>query len=1466
MSLDVKEELQIDDDIEKSEVLSETGILISNIKSEYSTKAWSPKTPESDDIDKPNVKRRRSSSDSMDIDNIKSESFEVLNDSGKLNDRNDDFIMNPCGLKEMSTNDQLHSPILATNSEHEGTLSTDNSKSMDDKNFSTTSDIFENTSLSDHDTHLSSASFRNEPEGLACDIATEKAVNAWVQCLENASLGLSDESPVKSDVKKFGKGKRKRSHAGSESSTSPFPTDKLPQRPGITWKIGEPVQANEKGVWYNAKIIDINYIESSVKIHYLKWNSRYDSWLPMDSENLRSAQNIKPVVKKSLRKFAIGQNILAKWKDNNLYEAVVKKCLGDDEYLVSFAADGIQRKKHASDLKEFDYKDTESVLKPAIEPVVKVATKRFVIEEDHNQYKCSYPGCTKSFRKEKLLASHLKHYHGCENKEKVLKDMKLDKPSKVLEDKSVNQTSASKGRIGKIKVTSDVKNSSKNQVDFLPRVQEKALQGKTSSEMKTKNRSLVVEKKTEKEIAATKVSVSDKSSPHTSKHEVKKEFSSKSFCPNVDFLLESPKEVSETDINILPKRSFTRKVSLPAKFANSEIFLTSPLLKQIRHSPCGKRNPSEQVDENKAHDVVKKSGIQRKSRVAKTTIEGQVNKPLKSRTYNFSSSYQKKFRKQSLKAGKMKSSIINKNRKLKEVLMDIGDHNNGKVQMKNQNLNNVTSADDIVASEAADNNSKLNNPADILSKSFSQTLFSNKKSETLAQTLFTTKKNERSARSHHSKNASVRNSKEDIITQISKSDEDQGNENSVNDLKNDGTSISKVLCNSSSQNKAASVPLPINNSINASSMKNVSQDISALESVSEIGNIKNDSFLEDQSPVKSSGHLTSTKNINASLNESSSSSLKEIPSGNNLTVNSESHSKISDGASEIRPNSKNKDKAVGSSLLINKEASGKTGSVPVGLLPASPGHVMCTRYKDSVAEKAKDNNTEKRTSLRSKRKIRKPSWMEKPKRRRTRSKTDSISMDIEMIKNGIQTQIKEVSENESPGMEPDADDLVVCICNSTADEGKMVQCDYCKTWQHCLCLKIKTVRKDEEHMCWNCRFSKSIKDTKDKNYLEWVAKKEFPSFKCSEEFKNLDPNASEILQPIRHVSELFNRARALKELLPKVRRVIEMLKKSTHAKSECSVSDNESFCKSSTPKIHNSKRLNRVCRKIHVVYFLDILVADVFTTNNYLTDFLTSNEVKALTALRSQAMLFLENTKYDKPDTKLRKDKEFWQRHPEILQVIRKIQKNSKVLPFGKNSAAASELFKPTTKIRLENSGYFTQLFQDIRAGKQCYVMKSYGTDKDLCVSPLAKVSSSESDEQHEMIAFILVQKYENGFKRDLCVGVGFQSTSFTVENCISELSFVGKEIVTGLREELDMEHNEYCPKEVKESLISMFNLMSSEFDSLFSGIKAASLQEKVSFDPGQSDGNKNSQATIKEMRSIIKDLQLLRSIDQYKV
>uniref|UniRef100_A0A6B0VFN0 Putative dna polymerase iii subunit gamma and tau n=1 Tax=Ixodes ricinus TaxID=34613 RepID=A0A6B0VFN0_IXORI len=42
----------------------------------------------------------------------------------------------------------------------------------------------------------------------------------------------------------------------------------------------------------------------------------------------------------------------------------------------------------------------------------RIARKEFIIEEDHNHFKCTHEGCGKSFRKEPLLQSHLKHYHG----------------------------------------------------------------------------------------------------------------------------------------------------------------------------------------------------------------------------------------------------------------------------------------------------------------------------------------------------------------------------------------------------------------------------------------------------------------------------------------------------------------------------------------------------------------------------------------------------------------------------------------------------------------------------------------------------------------------------------------------------------------------------------------------------------------------------------------------------------------------------------------------------------------------------------------------------------------------------------------------------------------------------------------------------------------------------------------------
>ncbi|KAG1658013.1 PHD finger protein 20-like protein 1 [Nymphon striatum] len=62
----------------------------------------------------------------------------------------------------------------------------------------------------------------------------------------------------------------------------------------------------------------------------------------------------------------------------------------------------------------------------------KVARKEFIIEEDHNHFKCTLTNCGKSFRKEKLLNAHIKHYHGVKSKEEVINTEKSPVVAKIV--------------------------------------------------------------------------------------------------------------------------------------------------------------------------------------------------------------------------------------------------------------------------------------------------------------------------------------------------------------------------------------------------------------------------------------------------------------------------------------------------------------------------------------------------------------------------------------------------------------------------------------------------------------------------------------------------------------------------------------------------------------------------------------------------------------------------------------------------------------------------------------------------------------------------------------------------------------------------------------------------------------------------------------------------------------------------
>ncbi|XP_060069843.1 PHD finger protein 20-like protein 1 isoform X2 [Ylistrum balloti] len=54
-------------------------------------------------------------------------------------------------------------------------------------------------------------------------------------------------------------------------------------------------------------------------------------------------------------------------------------------------------------------------------PVVTgIPKKAFIIEQDHNHFKCVFEGCNKAFRKENLLGSHIKYYHCDDTKKPTL--------------------------------------------------------------------------------------------------------------------------------------------------------------------------------------------------------------------------------------------------------------------------------------------------------------------------------------------------------------------------------------------------------------------------------------------------------------------------------------------------------------------------------------------------------------------------------------------------------------------------------------------------------------------------------------------------------------------------------------------------------------------------------------------------------------------------------------------------------------------------------------------------------------------------------------------------------------------------------------------------------------------------------------------------------------------------------------
>ncbi|XP_071538942.1 uncharacterized protein [Panulirus ornatus] len=116
-------------------------------------------------------------------------------------------------------------------------------------------------------------------------------------------------------------------------------------KPGIDFVPGARLEVLESrdNNWYQCKIVEVDWGELDILVHYERWSNRFDEWLKMDSTRIR------PLVRSSQRKdkrsshFRVGDRVTARWAaDGKRYQARVTKIFGDDQYEVLFF-DGVTK-------------------------------------------------------------------------------------------------------------------------------------------------------------------------------------------------------------------------------------------------------------------------------------------------------------------------------------------------------------------------------------------------------------------------------------------------------------------------------------------------------------------------------------------------------------------------------------------------------------------------------------------------------------------------------------------------------------------------------------------------------------------------------------------------------------------------------------------------------------------------------------------------------------------------------------------------------------------------------------------------------------------------------------------------------------------------------------------------------------------------------------------------------------------
>lgn len=112
----------------------------------------------------------------------------------------------------------------------------------------------------------------------------------------------------------------------SLASSSPLPSTPNPPTTNKSskYKIGMAVEARDSAKeWYKARVVEIDENEQpgKVKIHFQGWNSRFDQWFDVKSNDLRplrpSSSDHEQI------NYESGAKVMAKWKDEFYYGAYV---------------------------------------------------------------------------------------------------------------------------------------------------------------------------------------------------------------------------------------------------------------------------------------------------------------------------------------------------------------------------------------------------------------------------------------------------------------------------------------------------------------------------------------------------------------------------------------------------------------------------------------------------------------------------------------------------------------------------------------------------------------------------------------------------------------------------------------------------------------------------------------------------------------------------------------------------------------------------------------------------------------------------------------------------------------------------------------------------------------------------------------------------------------------------------------